>query len=66
MPHLSKFINKLESDNCKENILIKKLRAAIINIDIQNVKVLEIDAYVICLSFLLILSFSKIKLTPID
>lgn len=50
IPNLSKFFKGHESDNLKENILIKRIRPRIEKIEISDTKPLEIDAYVICLS----------------
>lgn len=50
IPNLSKIFKGLESDNFKENILIRRLRPRIEKIEISDNKLLEIHAYVICLS----------------
>ena len=50
IPNLSKIFKGHESDNLKENILIKRIRPRIEKIEISDTKPLEIDAYVICLS----------------
>lgn len=50
IPSLSKFLKGLESDNYKENILVKRLRPRIGKFEVSDDKPLEVDAYVICLS----------------
>lgn len=50
IPNLSKIFKGHESDNLKENIVIKRIRPRIEKIEISHTKLLEIDAYVICLS----------------
>lgn len=52
IPDLAKLFKRIESDSYKENIIIKRIRPRIENIDITDSKPLVIEAYVICLSSL--------------
>lgn len=50
LPELAKIINGIESDNFKENIVVKGIRRRIANLEISEKTPLEIDAYIISLN----------------